>query len=267
MKIGVGKTQRTERAGMPTKDAAQRSFAWRLARALVILGVGVSLGAAIKLAGGAAIASHPKGPPHSHVISMNTAGDLETFCAYALDDSMSQSVALTKINAALLGPAANPWELVGGVDFSAEVAPCVDNPASMRLRIYFYTDNDIWWAPACYGSQDLAGCASPIPPMAYDFDSNHFEYQTFEVELDTDPLKGEHSRRLVNHEVGHVLGLANDENDTRCESPSIMHGPNLAELCSNDPTTADLVGVALLTPADSSGSGAGGGCAAGKCGF
>lgn len=210
---------------------------------------GFVVGVALRQADEAAWASHPK-VPHDYVDSILSYGEFENYCAWAVDDSISQPDALRFIRLSIDD---SRWADIRWVEFAGEETGC-DAPVNNTYEIYFYTDNDISWSP-CEGA-GVIGCAYGLPPVHIDLSTGDRQWPSFEVDLDTYYLNGlgiDRGPTLINHEVGHVLGLDDDKEDTACAVPSIMHGPDIEHQCSDVPTDFDAATVVTLEPGGSTG--------------
>lgn len=219
----------------------------------------------MRIVQGGAEFSHPKGPNHDHIFHMNYDGEFESWCLWALDDSISQHDARQLVYQSLEGGAPPPgvprWQDAQGIEFTGNSTPCnqdPDNPGGAhRWALYFYTDDHIepLFPSGSPCADDAAGCAV-LGGNYYGSAPDHPEPERKfgKIYLETDYLL-ERPTYLVSHEVGHALGL--DDGEPNDCPPSIMHYDGCTR--PDWPTAQDIVSVQSLQPIALGGSSGGGG--------
>lgn len=215
------------------------------------LALGASLGIAARITAPLAQAEHSH-DPHFHLGSILRLEDPETTCAKVLDASASQQAVVATLRAVLDNPAhaGEDWDGAEFVTFRGQVMTneCPLRSEQESIRQYVYVTR----TPPC-GS----GCQTFWFP--YDDPlSDHFgigmpEYRASEIYIRTGYL----TPHLINHEVGHSLGLCDGgpsaPQDVSCDhsgisdwcTGSVMHSYG----CDNPgdwPTEADRDAVSAL---------------------
>jgi len=216
------------------------------------LALGASLGMAARIIAPLAEAEHSH-DPHYHLGSILRYEDPETTCAKVLDGSASQEAVVAALRDVLDNPshAAYDWDGTQFVTFRGQVMAneCPQRSPQEHIRQYIYVTK----TPPCPGS----GCQTLWFP--YDDPlSGHSgigmpEYQASEVYIRTGYLTPD----VINHEVGHSLGLC-DGGPSLPQWDSCAHS-GIGDLCTGSvmhvhgcnngsdwPTDADRFAVSAL---------------------
>jgi len=199
--------------------------------------IGVALGVAVRIASVDESQAEHAFYPHRHLGSILHDTDSETNCIDVLDGSIGHDEARTKIKDTLYTGGTNDWDGIKWVTFQDQTLfnECPVPGFNQLMRIYFRIEGDV--TPEC--GTGTAGCA--LRDFGYDdpdsghygFDPPQYEYHGFYVFIETDNLRNE-TAHIVNHEVGHALGLRNGEPDD-CTG-SVMH--SLGN-CADEPWPSD----------------------------
>jgi hypothetical protein len=160
-----------------------------------------------------------------HLNSIHSVSAYEDFCVWVRDGSIAHSEALGRIRKTLyLDNPSEDWDGLANnhVYFWPWYDPCPSYPSHQRILIELE-----YWVES--GGCDGVSCAWKYgDPMQA---SGHYDYPYYYVLFKTTHLSGSVAlyHHVVNHETGHVLGLA-DGNGT-CPD-SVMHSRYYA--CSID---------------------------------
>ena len=225
---------------------------------------GVSLALLIRFSQREAEAWHPF-DPHKHLVSILPSGGPELNCVDVQDSSLPFTDARDFIVQTLYPgyhPGERHWHGTDGVDFDGQTieSQCPVPDPNWTLRIYFHVRLD-WDNDPC-GNRTW-GCERLLW-LVFDPGRGHpeAEYRVSEIFLDSDRLNSNDGYHLVNHEVGHSLGLCDggptlgpyagcDHSSIHAQcADSVMHSygcPNI-----DWPTAPDVAIVAGLSPAESS---------------
>lgn len=171
----------------------------------------------------------PVGADHSsgfYLASMRSIGQTEQFCVEDINTSLSYDYVFNEVRNTLL--VENPdfnWDLKrsGSTDFRTVYTACRNlngstTPTRNEVEIEYYVEDTVITAPAACGGTSCAAPAGATWSGPY----GRVEYQWYYVWLKGNLIGagGDTQRHVVNHETGHVLGLA--DGDGSCPS-SIMH--------------------------------------------
>jgi len=226
--------------------------------------VGVLCALLVRVASDNADASHPidrdvvtDGVQHFHIRTINADFLYEKWCHWPYGD-MTHDEAKNRIYVPLSDPGG--WQTVPRVSFVGTFL-CDQDPETVysstpHFEVYIYTAHDIGAEGFCGNGQNGGGCVTVDNKdfkqdlNAIHVDPGYFgphEYRLFRMYLDIESLRSSLGQSLVDHEMGHVLGLEDDDVDTDCLVPSIMHGPTV-DTCAMSPTAADKASVEALQP-------------------
>jgi hypothetical protein len=228
------------------------------------IALGIVVGVTLRLVGNAdSHANHPLGftPEniHDHLLSM-TSSEPETYCIYVTSDAVhvTQLEAEAKIGAILSDDAG--WRRVREdgtlVDFES-VGACHDIQPDIRLELRFWVT-----ASGCGGPNSIS-CVLDRYFDEVNVITGHREYRSMDVYVNNLHIDQDFcsvtenvfcSYHTINHETGHVLGLADAPPCTPAES--IMH--NIGHYCTYNwtiPDVTDIGSVELMIPASGGGGG------------
>jgi hypothetical protein len=192
-----------------------------------------------------------------HIGSANTY-EPEYYCVKVEPNTVSQNDAELGISDALYySNPAEDWQGLnhGKVDFIPVGSPC---PWPIHYYYPWFIKFTIVDGPAC-DHEGWLGCADGENPTEDDPLSGHPEYKHYFIQI----ADGSLNRHVVNHEIGHVLGLDDGgpqwDPPSSCENgqgiPSIMHDRGCTRL--DWPSSADRITVDAHIPDVASASGGG----------
>ncbi len=216
------------------------------------MAAGAVLGAVARFAAAPAHAEHSH-DPHYHLGSILHYDDPETTCAAVLDGSASQESVVAALRDVLDNPAhrTEDWDDTSFIDFRGQVMtnPCPSRSQQEHIRQYVYVTR----TPPGGGDGAQTFWFAYDDPLSGHSGVGMPEYRVSEIYIRTGYL----TPHLVNHEVGHSLGLC-DGGPTfpagqTCDQSgiagwctgSVMHSYG----CSNTsdwPTESDRTAVAEL---------------------
>jgi len=234
--------------------------------------LGVLCGFFLRISADNVGASHPKdrdadapGLQHSHIKTINAPHLYEKWCHWPYGD-MTHDDARQRIYNELSD--VQGWRTVRWVDPVGGFL-CDEDPNSVgpletpHFEIYMYTAASLMDGAFC--GADYPGCVvkDPVADFLPDPNATHIdpgfaqprEFRLVRMYLKTDALQND-ATALMNHEMGHVLGLADwdgnpDDIKGDCDpEPTIMHCDAL-----QFPTAADKASVRGLEPANQTGFG------------
>lgn len=199
-------------------------------------------------------ANHPIGVDqegvHRHLLTITDPVEPEDYCVATRDPFRVSTEAMVRKMSFTLEDVLG-WQAVGGgfVDFRMSEFDCA--PASGPVEWESYIEVRYF---ASYDCGIGIGCVDEWGNPQLNPSNGHPEYRQAEVDMDpvalarecfpTPPPGQPCYTHLINHETGHVMGLADAP---PCEPPSVMH--NTGHGCEVDllwPTEDDLNSVDLI---------------------
>lgn len=172
---------------------------------------------------GTVSANHPTG---FYLASMRSIGQTEQYCVEDINTYLAYDYVLNEVrNTLVVENTAYNWDLKrsGATDFRTVYTACRNlnnstSPTRNEVEIEYNVEDTVVTAPASCGG---TSCAAPAGATWYG-PYGRIEYQWYNVWLKGNLIAsgGDTRRHVVNHETGHVLGLA--DGDDSCPY-SIMH--------------------------------------------
>ncbi|WP_144127090.1 hypothetical protein [Catellatospora sichuanensis] len=217
--------------------------------------------AAVLMPAGAVYASHPnpsslKHQHNMHYASTNADGpgaNDEQFCVESHDTSkISHSSGRSFVNQTLTQMGSGKvWDGSGNwrIDLWAANSNCSSYPASTRATIEIEVHYGWDWSGTCGGPTGYYNCVVHDNPV-WNADHGHYDSKWTYVYLvfSSGGRLDNVGRAFINHEFGHVFGLADDNGN--CNLPSIMHSTIVGYSCGNwtnwYPSAADYQSVVNL---------------------
>lgn len=188
-------------------------------------------------------ASHPNSSTYKHINTMHYAsegntGRDEQFCVQSHDTAkMSHATARAFINETLTAMGAGRvWDGLGSwrIDMWPTNYHCSHYDTgtldTIEIRVNYGWD----WSYHCGGTPGYFNCVAHADPI-WNPDHNHYDSRHANVYLvfSSGGRLDTVGRGFINHEFGHVFGLADDNGV--CNPPSIMHSTVVGYSCANWP--------------------------------
>ncbi|MFB9542378.1 hypothetical protein [Micromonospora sagamiensis] len=201
--------------------------------------------AALLTPAGPAHASHPNPSSTRHLHNMHYASsgtsagaNDEQFCVESTDTAkVSHSSARTFVKQTLTEMGAGKvWDGTGNwrIDLWATNSNCTAYPASTRSTIEIEVHYGWDWSRFCGAPTGYYNCVVHDNPV-WDAAHGHYDSQWAYVYLvfSSGGRLDNVGRAFINHEFGHVFGLADDNGV--CNPPSLMHSSIVGYSCTNWP--------------------------------
>lgn len=192
-----------------------------------------------------ASASHPNPSPsrHLHNIHYATSGSSagandEQFCVESHDTAkVSNSAGRAFVNQTLTEMGSGRvWDGLGGwrIDLWPTSANCTSYATSTRATIEIEVHYGWDWSGPCGGPTGYYNCVVH-DNLVWDASHGHYDSQWAYVYLvfSSGGRLDTVGRGFINHEFGHVFGLADDNGV--CNPPSLMHSTVVGYSCGNWP--------------------------------
>ncbi|MEU7933423.1 MULTISPECIES: hypothetical protein [Micromonospora] len=199
--------------------------------------------AALLVPAGPAHASHPNPSSTRHLHNMHyaTSGSSagandEQFCVESTDTSkVSHSAARAFVKQTLTEMGSGKvWDGLGNwrIDLWATSSNCTSYPASTRNTIEIEVHYGWDWSARCGAPVGYYNCVEHDNPV-WDAAQGHYDSQWAYVFLvfSSGGRLDNVGRGFINHEFGHVFGLADDNGN--CNPPSLMHSTVVGYGCGN----------------------------------